>query len=198
MNDVGEPCAGEPHARFDRGPLATATGTTRLARNPRASAGYRPHRHQASGPPHHRPGRSRTPNHLSRGPRPSLGIRHADGPTTRISEDGRTAVARRVRDRSVAPAMPIGARREGVWRRRCGGAFGGVLPRVVRSMSGAHCDRPGRASSDACPLAPIAVVACRAAGRGVEVAPVTPLINPRAGSRIPLRVETRRQFQITS
>jgi hypothetical protein len=23
MNDVGEPCAGEPHARFDRGPLAT-------------------------------------------------------------------------------------------------------------------------------------------------------------------------------
>jgi hypothetical protein len=22
MNDVGEPCAGEPHARFDRGPLA--------------------------------------------------------------------------------------------------------------------------------------------------------------------------------
>ena len=23
VNDVGEPCAGEPHARFDRGPLAT-------------------------------------------------------------------------------------------------------------------------------------------------------------------------------
>ena len=22
VNDVGEPCAGEPHARFDRGPLA--------------------------------------------------------------------------------------------------------------------------------------------------------------------------------
>lgn len=22
MNDVGEPCAGEPHARFERGPLA--------------------------------------------------------------------------------------------------------------------------------------------------------------------------------
>jgi hypothetical protein len=25
MNDVGDPCAGEPHARFDRGPLATLT-----------------------------------------------------------------------------------------------------------------------------------------------------------------------------
>ena len=25
MNDVGEPCAGEPHARFDRGPLGTRT-----------------------------------------------------------------------------------------------------------------------------------------------------------------------------
>ena len=25
MNDVGEPCAGERHARFDRGPLATTT-----------------------------------------------------------------------------------------------------------------------------------------------------------------------------
>ena len=25
MNDVGEPCAGEPHARFDRGPLAATT-----------------------------------------------------------------------------------------------------------------------------------------------------------------------------
>jgi hypothetical protein len=24
MNGVGEPCAGEPHARFDRGPLADA------------------------------------------------------------------------------------------------------------------------------------------------------------------------------
>ena len=53
-------------------------------------------------------------------------------------------------------------------------------------MPGAHCDRPGRASSDPRPLAPIAVLACRAAGRGVEVAPVTPLINPRAGSRIPV------------
>jgi hypothetical protein len=39
-----------------------------------------------------------------------------------------------------------------------------------RSMPGAHCDCPGRASSDARPLAPIAVMACRAAGRGVEVA----------------------------
>ena len=27
MNDVGEPCAGEPHARFDRGPLATTEQT---------------------------------------------------------------------------------------------------------------------------------------------------------------------------
>ena len=27
MNDVGEPCAGEPHARFDRGPLATRNQT---------------------------------------------------------------------------------------------------------------------------------------------------------------------------
>ncbi len=25
VNDVGEPCAGEPHARFDRGPLAKLT-----------------------------------------------------------------------------------------------------------------------------------------------------------------------------
>ena len=37
-------------------------------------------------------------------------------------------------------------------------------------MAGAHCDRPGRASSDPRPLAPIAVLACRAAGLNVEVA----------------------------
>ena len=54
MNDVGEPDEGEPQVRFDRGPLATATATTRPARNPRASAGYRTaHHRQASGLPHH-------------------------------------------------------------------------------------------------------------------------------------------------
>jgi hypothetical protein len=36
VNDVGKPCAGEPHARFDRGPLTKrqprCTGTTRTQR----------------------------------------------------------------------------------------------------------------------------------------------------------------------
>jgi hypothetical protein len=38
MNDVGEPCAGEPHARFDRGPLARGTAhETGKTRKPRPS-----------------------------------------------------------------------------------------------------------------------------------------------------------------
>jgi hypothetical protein len=32
MNGVGEPCAGEPHARFDRGPLAKKTAAERTPR----------------------------------------------------------------------------------------------------------------------------------------------------------------------
>jgi hypothetical protein len=40
MNGVGEPCAGEPHARFDRGPLGKATTTvTEMGEKP---AGLRP------------------------------------------------------------------------------------------------------------------------------------------------------------
>ena len=42
VNDVGKPCAGEPHARFERGPLEKRE-RTRRARNPRASARYQPH-----------------------------------------------------------------------------------------------------------------------------------------------------------
>jgi hypothetical protein len=30
MNGVGEPCAGEPHARFDRGPLARTADTNTM------------------------------------------------------------------------------------------------------------------------------------------------------------------------
>ena len=41
MNDVGEPCAGEPHARFDRGPLAKRRPRTRRTRNLRVSVWYR-------------------------------------------------------------------------------------------------------------------------------------------------------------
>ena len=41
MNDVGEPCAGEPHARFERGPLArrasTAKRNTRTRRETRGT-----------------------------------------------------------------------------------------------------------------------------------------------------------------
>src|SRR5439155_27292997 len=41
MNDVGEPCAGEPHARFERGPLArrasTAKRNTRTRRKTRVT-----------------------------------------------------------------------------------------------------------------------------------------------------------------
>ena len=53
MNDVGEPCAGEPHARFDRGPLERTTSQTATDEQPtRASAWYRPERRQTSGLPH--------------------------------------------------------------------------------------------------------------------------------------------------
>ena len=34
MNDVGEPCAGEPHARFDRGPLGRLTPMARRNMHP--------------------------------------------------------------------------------------------------------------------------------------------------------------------
>jgi len=39
MNDVGEPDAGEPHVRFDRGPLARGPRTVRMGttRKPRPS-----------------------------------------------------------------------------------------------------------------------------------------------------------------
>jgi hypothetical protein len=35
MNSVGEPCAGEPHARFDRGPLATPAQVTETGEKPK-------------------------------------------------------------------------------------------------------------------------------------------------------------------
>src|SRR3954468_17614729 len=46
MNGVGEPCAGEPHARFDRGPLAriiAAESTSRMGdkREPRPASATR-------------------------------------------------------------------------------------------------------------------------------------------------------------
>jgi hypothetical protein len=43
-NDVGEPCAGEPHARFDRGPLAKRDthGATDTTHPPRKRAGLSP------------------------------------------------------------------------------------------------------------------------------------------------------------
>ena len=34
MNDVGEPCAGELHARFDRGPLARRSPMARWNKHP--------------------------------------------------------------------------------------------------------------------------------------------------------------------
>ena len=53
MNDVGEPCAGEPHARFDRGPLATAATPDRgRTRKPRAQRLRPAPTDQASGLPH--------------------------------------------------------------------------------------------------------------------------------------------------
>jgi len=39
VNDVGEPCAGEPHARFDRGPLAKQTPTVRRKRDTQRETG---------------------------------------------------------------------------------------------------------------------------------------------------------------
>ena len=55
MNDVGEPCAGEPHARFDRGPLAKrATGSTETDEKPYGPASGTGHgpTATASGLPH--------------------------------------------------------------------------------------------------------------------------------------------------
>jgi hypothetical protein len=40
MNDVGKPCAGEPHARFDRGPLAKRD--TRPTKTDEKPTGQRP------------------------------------------------------------------------------------------------------------------------------------------------------------
>ncbi len=57
VNDVGEPCAGEPHARFDRGPLATLThGETEPAPDGKPTGLSPPTSRpsQASGLPHHR------------------------------------------------------------------------------------------------------------------------------------------------
>ena len=51
MNDVGEPCAGEPHARFDRGPLARRL-TTPDGRRSASPAPTTPTSHQPSGLPH--------------------------------------------------------------------------------------------------------------------------------------------------
>ena len=56
MNGVGEPCAGEPHARFDRGPLASRRpwrGGTRTQRETRGTEPTRPTCERAtSGLPH--------------------------------------------------------------------------------------------------------------------------------------------------
>ena len=44
MNDVGKPCAGERHARFERGPLGTAVGyvgDTEKHQNDDPSPGHR-------------------------------------------------------------------------------------------------------------------------------------------------------------
>lgn len=53
MNDVGKPCARNPHARFDRGPLAkrTTVDDERETRGP--APGTRPPRRPASGLPYH-------------------------------------------------------------------------------------------------------------------------------------------------
>src|SRR5450759_368732 len=37
MNGVGKPCAGERHARFDRGPLGKVTCTSEIERNPKVT-----------------------------------------------------------------------------------------------------------------------------------------------------------------
>src|ERR1035437_368463 len=37
MNGVGKPCAGERHARFDRGPLGKVTCTSEIERNPQVT-----------------------------------------------------------------------------------------------------------------------------------------------------------------
>ncbi len=46
-NDVGEPCAGEPHARFDRGPLARPADTNTKGDEAKA---LRPTHHAATNP----------------------------------------------------------------------------------------------------------------------------------------------------
>ena len=43
MNDVGKPCAGDSHARFDRGPLAKREPVTRRTRNLRPACGTERH-----------------------------------------------------------------------------------------------------------------------------------------------------------
>ena len=54
MNDVGEPCAGERHARFDRGPLAH-TAQRMQGNDEKASAQRLPPQQggKASGLPHY-------------------------------------------------------------------------------------------------------------------------------------------------
>ena len=78
MNDVGEPCAGEPHARFDRGPLATRNKHCGAA-GPRPAAGTRHHMAWSGPQPQQRSAEPAA--YLTGGPRHSP--RYSDSPAHR-------------------------------------------------------------------------------------------------------------------
>src|SRR5262249_20351184 len=79
MNDVGKPCAGEPHARFERGPLAEEADTviagTRTERETHRTE--RRHRHQPPEPAAYLASRARarTCQRSGRTVRPATGRR---------------------------------------------------------------------------------------------------------------------------